>query len=81
MAETEKQNFRYPVEKWRLAVAKTVQMREAGYDIDMTMVLVKAVDQLLDESTEATARRLGIRAESLPVEPWRKPFARDEVTR
>lgn len=79
MADTEKQNFRYPKERWAEAVAKTVAMREQGYDIDMTKVLGAAVDQFIAEGNSDTAVRLGLVAGEKPAPVWRKPFARSEA--
>lgn len=79
MADTEKQNFRYPVERWREAMAKMEKMRRAGFDIDMTKVLGAEVDRVLGESADATARRLGLVAGEAPAAVWRKPFARAEA--
>lgn len=76
MADTEKQGFRYPIERWRDAVAKTERMREAGYDIDMTKLLTAEVDRFLAEPVERTARRLRLSAGTAPVTPYRKPFSR-----
>jgi hypothetical protein len=76
MANTEKQNFRYPTERWRKAVAKLAAMREKGWDIDMTKVLSREVDQLLAETDAATAKRLGLVKGKEPVPAWRNPFAR-----
>lgn len=81
MADTEKQNFRYPAERWRLAMDKLAQMRAAGYDVDMTKVLAAEVDRILDESTGATAQRLHLVRASAPAPVWRKPFARSEADR
>lgn len=79
MADTEKQNFRYPVERWRSAMTKLEDMRKAGYDIDMTKVLSAEVDRIIGETADSTAERLGLVAGEAPAAVWRKPFARAEA--
>lgn len=79
MANTDKQNFRYPTEQWRTAVAKLAEMRGHGYDIDMTKALSTTVDQINDETFEQIAQRYGLTRGTGPVPVWRKPFARSEA--
>lgn len=79
MANTEKQNFRYDQDRWKLAVSKTEQMRIDGWDIDMTVVLTAAVDQLLDETPDSTAERLGLVQHAQPVRRWHRRYARGKA--
>lgn len=80
MANTEKQGFRYPTERWKLAVTKMEAMRAAGYDIDMTKVLAAEVDRVIAEAPAETAKRLGLERAEDAVPQWRKPFARSEAS-
>jgi hypothetical protein len=78
VANTDKQNFRCPAERWGVAQVKAAAMRAAGYDVDVTKVLNAEVVRFNDESMEETAARLGLsRSKEGPVPVWRKPFSRD----
>jgi hypothetical protein len=79
VSNTDKQNFRYPTEVWRRAVAKCAEMREHGYDIDMTRLLAAEVDRFLDEPCGATAERLGLAKADKPVPAYRRPAPRAGV--
>lgn len=79
MANTDKQNFRYPTEAWRRAVAKCAEMREMGYDIDMTRLLAVEVDRFLGEPFKVTAERLELTKADGPVPAYRRPSPRAEV--
>lgn len=59
MANTTKQNFRYPDERWRLCIEKTQRI-----GTDMTKVLVDACEAFLTETDEQSAERLGARLAS-----------------
>lgn len=72
-----KQNFRYDVTRWGKAQDKTVRMRRAGYDVDMTKVLTAATDQFVDETDEQTVVRLGLARQDQPVGIYRRPAARE----
>lgn len=76
MANTDKQNFRYPDERWKAGVAKAQAMRGAGYDIDMTKLLTPVVDKFVDETIEQTAKRLRLKQADEPVRPYRAPYRR-----
>lgn len=73
MANTDKQNFRYPGGPWDEAVTKTEDMRRAGYSIDMTSLLGSEVDRFRDETIEETAERLGLENAGHPVSINRRP--------
>jgi hypothetical protein len=60
VANTEKQNFRCAKVKWEKATYKAEQMRQAGYEINMTRLLVREVEQFGTETVEETAQRLGL---------------------
>jgi hypothetical protein len=77
VADTEKQGFRYPKERWTEAVTKTAEMREQGYSIDMTRVLAAEVDRFRTETVEQTAERLGLQREPGAVPIYRNPYARE----
>jgi hypothetical protein len=80
VASTDKQNFRYPGEEWKQAGEKCQAMRDAGYDIDMTKLLTREVDQFRNESTATTVKRLGLVRSSAPVKLYRRPTARPAVS-
>lgn len=79
MANTAKQNFRYPGEQWDKAVTKTVHMRQAGWPIDMTKWLSRAVDDLLAMTPEQIAERMGIEKEPEPARILRRPYERNTL--
>jgi len=80
MANTDIQRFRCDTKtRWEPAMLKLEQMREAGYDVDMTKVLVAEVDRLQSETIEQTAGRLGLTKADGPVSIYRRPAARDSV--
>lgn len=74
MANTDKQNFRYPSARWRMAVEKTEKMRDEGWPIDMTMVLSEAVERLLSSDPESIAEGLGISKGPAPAPMRRRPY-------
>lgn len=76
MANTDKQNFRWGDDRWRLAQEKAADMRRRGYDIDMTIVLVAAGEQFLSETPEQTAKRLNIERTDGPVPMYRRRYPR-----
>jgi len=76
VANTDKQNVRYPKERWKLGISKAEVMREAGYDVDMTKVVARAVDQFVDETVQETADRLGLERADGPVRQYRAPRPR-----
>ena len=76
MANTDKQNFRYDQVKWAQAMRKLADMRAAGYDIDMTRLLGAEVDRFLAQAPAATAKKLRIKQESVPVKEYHQPFTR-----
>lgn len=76
MAFTDKQNFRCDGEVWQRAVQKAADMRRAGYDIDMTYVLNREVDLVLEQTPEQIAKRLGLVKHDAPVPLRRQPYAR-----
>jgi hypothetical protein len=76
VANTDKQNVRYPKERWKLGISKAEVMREAGYDVDMTKVVAEAVDRFVDETIEQTAKRLRLKQADEPVRPYRAPYRR-----
>lgn len=67
MANTDKQNFRYNGARWAQAVARAQDMRDNGYDVDMTRVLGQRIDEFLQEPYEVTAERLGVEKQDRPV--------------
>ena len=74
MATGTKKNFRCSDDElWDKGLTKTEDMRRAGYDIDMTMVLNRAVRQLAEETPEQTAERLGLQAGEGPAKLYRRP--------
>lgn len=56
MANTEKQNFRYPKDRWAECIAKTQRI-----GTDMTKVLVDACEAFLNETDDESAQRLNTR--------------------
>lgn len=77
MSERNKKNFKVrDLEDWDTGLRKCEQMRRAGYDIDMTMVLNAAVERFAAESAEDTAKRMGIQKGEEPVAAWRNPYPR-----
>lgn len=86
MANTDKQNIRYPSPPWKKAIEKTKQMRDMGYRADdgcgpdMTMVLSMEVDRLLSETPEQTAARLGLIKGEGPAPMRRRPYRTEAAT-
>ncbi len=78
MANTDQHKFRCDTQtRWDPAMGKAEAMRQAGYDIDVTLVLNLAIEQFLTETPEETAARLGIeRDASKPAAIWRRPAPR-----
>ncbi len=78
MANTDQHKFRCDtVTRWDPAMEKAAQMREAGYDVDLTLVLNHRIDEFLDETMEATAERMGLERETAgPAPIWRRPSPR-----
>jgi hypothetical protein len=85
VANTDKQNFRYAGDRWKLAVAKTERMREQGfvmndgYGLDMTALLAPRVDEFLGETDAQTAKRLGMTKADEPAKMRRRARAPQEA--
>jgi hypothetical protein len=60
VANTPKQNFRCDGDAWTRATDKAERMRQAGYPINMTRLLVAEVEKFGTETIEQTAQRLGL---------------------
>jgi hypothetical protein len=75
MANTDKQNFRCDTEKlWKPFKAHVEALQEAGYDVDMSLILRTEVELVVSETVEQTAARLGLvrpsmqgKAKAMPV--------------
>lgn len=76
MATTDSRNFRCPGPAWTAAKEKAEKMRTAGYDVDVTKVLVGEVSRFGTESMQESAKRLGLSKSKGPVRAYRKPFPR-----
>lgn len=77
MATGTKKNFRCTDDAvWEKGLAKAEEMRRAGYDVDMTLVLNLAVRQYAEETDRETAERLGLVRGGRPMPLYRRPVAR-----
>lgn len=77
MAMGTKKNFRCTDDAiWEHALAKAEHMRRRGYDVDLTLVLNRAVRQFADESIETSAEYLELSRSDTPVTLYRRPVAR-----
>lgn len=76
MATTDSRNFRCPDPAWTAAMDKAAKMRAAGYDVDVTKVLVGEVSRFGAETMQESAKRLGLAKSKEPVRAYRKPFPR-----
>jgi hypothetical protein len=76
MADTGSRNFRCPDTTWDAAQLKAQQMRQEGYDIDVTKVLNAALGAFLAETSEHTAERLALPKGGTPAPVYRRPKPR-----
>lgn len=77
MAAGTKKNFRCADDAvWEKGLAKAGEMRRAGYDVDMTLVINLAVRQFADETPDQSAERLALTSTDEPVPLYRKPVSR-----
>lgn len=86
MANTDKQNIRYPSGPWKQAIEKTIAMRAEGYalaedgcGLDMTTLLSMEIERFLSETPASTAKRLGLVKKNGPAPMRRRPY-RTEVS-
>lgn len=61
MAETAKHNMRIPDTRWDAASLKAARLRADGYDIDVTAVANRALQEFADESDVKTIERLDLK--------------------
>ena len=73
MSVTDRHNIRSPKERWKPAADKCEQMRRAGYDIDVTLVMNHALVDFAKESIDDTAERMGLAKGDQPARIRRQP--------
>lgn len=76
MANTDSKNFRCDPAVWDEAQDKAADMRQLGYDIDVTKVLNAEVARFVAETTEETEARLGLTQGDKPAPMYRRPARR-----
>lgn len=76
MATTRKKNFRADPDEWQAGLDKAERMRREGYDVDLTVVLNKALREFIDEADDASAQRMGLPRNTVAVPIYRAPLPR-----
>jgi hypothetical protein len=77
MPDTDRHNIRAPKGRWKAAADKCVEMRRAGYDIDVTLVMNHALVDFANESIDDTVTRLSLTKGDQPAQIRRQPRMRE----